>query len=313
MTNTIAIAHYCEGAGHATRMLGVAEQLVDRGHEVALAGGGPGRHFVELNGYSEPTMATVDFVRGFQAPDVTELFWHTPRASVARLRDFRRWIHALEPDAIVSDDLYATAVASRASYPRLHLSHDPPALYRGRIERAGARMRAWLPGRLGATLVHPKVWSGPPTMADAIEVGPIAHVGPTGDPEVDVLIVPSDFSPAFADIVEALEAADRKVTVVGDARWTPVRSLFPHVAAADVVICSGYSTVMEAAVAGTPCVVVPATSEQRGVARAVADEVGFRSATTPSTVRAAIAAIEAPAPRENGAIAVADLLDTRLG
>jgi len=51
MAPHVAVAHYPEGAGHATRMLAVARSLEAHGASVALAGGGPGTKFVDLHGY----------------------------------------------------------------------------------------------------------------------------------------------------------------------------------------------------------------------------------------------------------------------
>ncbi|MFP4590691.1 MAG: hypothetical protein ACLFM8_04410 [Halobacteriales archaeon] len=313
MTRTVAVAHYCEGAGHASRLLGVAAALEVRELSVAIAGGGPGQRFVELNGYDEPDLPTVEFVRGFQRPDYAALLWRTPRAAIGRLRGFRRWLRAVEPDALVSDDPFATAAAANLDGPRFHVAHDPPAFYDSRLERGGAHLRAWLPRRLGATLVQPTIWEGPPRLDDAVVVGPIAHEGAGEAPEVDDLLVPSDFSTETSAIEATLRGAGRSVTVVGDEEWTPVASLYPHVDRAEVVVCSGYSTAMEAAVAGTPCVLVPATSEQRGVARALASVRGFRRAANPSMVPACIESVEVPTPRANGAERVGDLVVDALG
>lgn len=312
MTATVAVAHYCEGAGHASRMLGVATALEARGMETIMAGGGPGRRFVELNGYDEPDIPTVDFVRGFQRPEYLELLWRTPRGAVGRLRGFHRWLRTVDPGAIVSDDPFATIAATRLGVPRFHIAHDPPEIYETRLERLGARVRAGLPRRCGSTLIQPRIWEGTPRIEGAIVVDPIAHAGQGDAPEVDVLLVPSAFTTDTSDLADAIETAGRSVTTVGGAGWTAVPSLFPHIDSAAAVVCSGYSTAMEAAVAGTPCVVVPATSEQRGIARALRSVRGFCHADGPASAVACLDEVEVPAPRPNGAERVAQLVDEAL-
>jgi len=74
------------------------------------------------------------------------------------------------------------------------------------------------------------------------------------------------YSTQFDAITDWLRADGHTVTVIGDHDWGPVPSLLSVLRRADAVICSGYSTIMEAAVAGTQYVVVPATNEQRYIA-----------------------------------------------
>jgi UDP:flavonoid glycosyltransferase YjiC (YdhE family) len=62
----VAVAHYPEGAGHATRMLAIADELAARGAQVTLAGGGAGQRFVELNGYDAFEPTPVDYVDTYQ-------------------------------------------------------------------------------------------------------------------------------------------------------------------------------------------------------------------------------------------------------
>ena len=71
---TIAVAHYPEGAGHATRMLAVADALSDAGAEVEFAGGGAGTQFAALNGYDEFEPAVVDYIDTYQGGSMREVF-----------------------------------------------------------------------------------------------------------------------------------------------------------------------------------------------------------------------------------------------
>jgi UDP:flavonoid glycosyltransferase YjiC (YdhE family) len=96
------------------------------------------------------------------------------------------------------------------------------------------------------------------------------------------------------------------VTVIGDHEWGPVPSLLPVLRRADAVVCSGYSTVMEAAVAGTPCVVAPATNEQRGIASRLEPVAGFAAAETPADVTRAVDEVGTPPSFANGVAAIAE-------
>ena len=117
--------------------------------------------------------------------------------------------------------------------------------------------------------------------------------------------MPSTYSTRLDGAIDSLRDAGREVTLVGGEDWEPVVSMLPTLRAADLVLCPGYSTVMEAAVAGTPCLIYPFTSEQRGVARLASRATGFRTVTSPAEVaRAARDPPDAPV-HENGAETVA--------
>ena len=125
---------------------------------------------------------------------------------------------------------------------------------------------------------------------------------------IDVITIPASvLDRAELDAAaDGLRDAGRHVTVVGGDDWEPVASMLPTLRAANLVVCPGYSTVMEAAVAGTPTLIYPFTSEQRGVARLAARATGFRTVTTPDEVVAAAAAPPDPPAFENGAGVVAN-------
>lgn len=319
----VAVAHYCEGAGHATRMLAVTEALEAAGYTVTLAGGGPGTRFVEANGYEEFEPTTVDFVGDYQrAGGLGAVLRHSAPALVSRVREYRGWLTGTAPALLVTDDITAAIAAATVDQRFLYLSHDPHGFYAGSVERVGARVRNALARTAAERFLVPKVWRGGPTIPGATTIPPLAPRAADGgdatataaaEVDVDVLVVPSAFSVDPDRLRRALEARGRSVTLVGGEDWTTKRSLQPYVAGADLVVCSGYSTVMEAAVAGTPCVIVPETSEQRGVGRAVAGRRGFYATESVEGVLALLGRTEAPEPRANGTAdvvaAVEDLLE----
>ena len=317
----VAVVHYPEGAGHATRMMGVARGLERRGATVSLAGGGDGRRLYAPNGYDVYEPPTVDFVADYQrAADPLRGLCRVVTGSLPdagrRLRAARRWLAGVDPAAVVVDDMFAAAAVATTDRPLYVLSHDAGALYRDPLVSAPTRLANAGQRAVARRFFCPTVW--PPSGADipgASRVPPVALPPPAdadtesgagpGPRAAETVLVPSAYSTDFEATADRLRATGHDVTLVGDENWTPVPSLLPVLRRAETVVCSGYSTVMEAAVAGTHCVVCPATNEQAGVARRLRGVEGFTVAGDATAVEAAVAA-DRPAPDfPNGVAAVA--------
>jgi UDP-N-acetylglucosamine:LPS N-acetylglucosamine transferase len=316
MPSTIAVAHYPEGAGHATRMLAIANAFEDAGAEVLMAGGGAGTEFVSLNGYDEFEPTTVDYIDTYQDGSLGRVVTRSVPASARRVREYVDWLHETEPDALVTDDMFAAMAASRTDVPLYVLKHDVPGLYRDRIERAGARFHTAFQSVTAREFFYPAVWPESDLDPDgATRIPPVSLEGKdaeveTDDREIDaadVVLVPSHYS-EFDRLADRLERQGYDVLNVGDDDWEPVASLLPYLRGADVVVCSGYSTVMDAAVAGTPCVVRPETDEQAAVAEQLDRSVvtGFAVADDPLDVLDAVASPPDPPEYENGAGLIAE-------
>lgn len=303
----VAVAHYCEGAGHATRMMAVASHLEEAGYEVVLAGGGPGTQFIEANGYEEFEPTTVDFVGDFQRDGgVIDVLQHSAPAVVRRIREYRSWLLEEEPDLLVTDDLSAAVASALARQRYVYVSHDPREFYANPVERGAGWLRNLLARGTTDKFLLPKVWEGEPSIPGAVEIPPLAPQNGHVEESVDVLVVPSAFTVDPEELAEDLEERGRSVTLVGGDDWSVEQSLQPYIAGANLVVCSGYSTVMEAAVAGTPCVIVPETSEQRGVGDAITELTGFYAADSVAEVMSFLNRIESPERHENGTGQVVD-------
>ncbi|WP_276258220.1 hypothetical protein [Haloglomus litoreum] len=313
---TVAVAHYPEGAGHATRMLAIADALEARGAEVLMAGGGAGSQFVALNGYDAFEPTCVDFIDTVQEGTVRQVLTGSLPASAGRIADYIDWLRSTAPDALVTDDMFAAMAALRVDVPLYVLKHDMPGLYRNRLERAGAAFHTDLQVAAAREFFYPTVWPDAGLApADATRVPPVALEGSGREREAaDVVVVPSHYS-ELGRIADALEREGHDVIDVGGDDWEPVPSLLPYLRDAEVVVCSGYSTVMDAAVAGTPCVVHPATDEQEAVADRLRGEAatGFAVAEGPLDVLEAVADPPAPPAHENGAARVAATVLDDLG
>ncbi len=322
----VAVAHYPEGAGHATRMIAVANALRDRGAEVRVAGGGPGATFARLHGYREFEPTRVDYIGDYQGGGgLPAVFANSLPDSGRRVRDYLRWFGRIDPDGVVTDDMFAAMAAPLAGVPLYVLTHNAPVLYDGRVERAATWALTAFQVGVARSFLYPAVW--PPVAGDPHGVERIPPValqqsggvtdgaesdGPgTGEsalPAPEVLVVPSHYSTDSDGLAARIRRGGHDVTLVGDEHWEPVPSLVSVIERSPVVVCSGYSTVMEAAVAGTPCVVYPRTDEQRGVARLLKRNAvrGFRVARTPAAVVDAVENPPASSPRENGASPAAE-------
>ena len=324
----VAVVHYPEGGGHATRMLAVARGFERRGVAVSMAGGGPGTRFLERNGYDPYEPTVVDFIGSYQYGDGGVLSNSVPSA-VRRVRDIVRWLRREAPHAVVTDDMFAAMAAPLADVPLYVLTHNAPALYDDPLERVATDGLTRLQVGLSRTFFYPAVWPTGHDPRGVERVGPIAlpadvasdggaidgdtaagdrgastsDEGVLADP--DVLLVPSAYSDDQRALVERLEAAGREVTSVGGPDWETVPSLLPYVERANVVVCSGYSTVMEAAVAGTACVVRPFTDEQHGVGRLLDSVHGFGVAHSLGGVARAVETTPDPTSFQNGIDAVA--------
>ena len=319
MSRTVAVAHYPEGAGHATRMLAVAQSLEAAGVDVALAGGGPGSKFIDLNGYEQFRPTTVDYIGDYQGGSLLDVLTRSVPDSARRIGDFVGWLRRVEPDALVTDDMFAAMAAPLADTPLYILTHNAASYYDAAVQQVFTWLLNRYQLRAAETFLYPAVW--PLDEGDPPGVTPIPPVALEGDAdgrdprEGGVLVVPSTYSTNYVALADAIREAGHDVTLVGDDDWETVPALLPHVRAADVVVCSGYSTVMEAAVAGTPCVIYPFTDEQHGVSRVIERNgiAGFQvEHSIPHVVRAVRHPPEEPA-FENGADDAAEHVLARLG
>ncbi|RJT00799.1 glycosyltransferase [Halococcus sp. IIIV-5B] len=331
MIPTVAVAYYPEGAGHATRMLAVAAALEARGAQVTLAGGGPGARFVEHNDYDQFEPAGVDFIGDYQGGSLLDVLVHSLPNSARRVADYVGWLRRESPDALITDDMFAAMASEFVDIPLYICSHNASSYYDAVIEQGFT----WLLHRhqihAAEAFLYPAIW--PPDHGDppgithvppiALDLSSDGRVrSPTGEPTrvladgsaavpndagtpepSEVLVVPSAYSTGFGELAERLREAGHDVTLVGGPDWECVPALLPYLRAADKVVCSGYSTVMEAAVAGTPCVVYPFTDEQHGVSRVI-ERTGLDGFQVEHSIRHVVRAVGQPldAPEyENGA------------
>lgn len=287
MSPHVAVAHYPEGAGHATRMMAIARVLEQRGATVTLAGGGSGRRFYGPNGYAVTEMPSLNYVRDFQDASgpiqgIARVLKNSLPMTGRRVQRLVRWLRREDPDAVVTDDMFAALAASWVGAPLYVLTHNGSGLYRDLIVQLTTRGLTFSQRIVARRFFYPTVW--PPSENDPPDVSRVPPVAlrqgddteQHGPEDPGVVVVPSTYSEGFDELADRLRNAGYTTTHVGRADWNPVPAMLPILRRAEAVVCAGYSTVMEAAVAGTPCVVHPATNEQMGVADRLRGVKGFR-------------------------------------
>lgn len=269
MATEIAVAYYPEGTGHATRMLAVADALRTAGADVSLAGGGDGAIFTELNGFDQFEPTEVDFIDTYQRGSPLATMTRSVPKAARRTAEFFSWFRRGSFDAVLTDDMFAAKAAAATGLPLYVVKHDMPGMYDDPIQRAGAAFHVYLQRSIARRFFFPTVC--PPSPVDATQVTRVPPLaledGGRSVRAADVVLVPSQFSIGLETAADRLQAAGLDTLLVGGDDWEPVPVLLPYIRGADAVVCAGYSTVMEAAVAGTPCVIRPETDEQEGVGR----------------------------------------------
>lgn len=301
---TAAVANYPEGAGHATRMLSIGRGLEDLGVKIHMGGGGPGSKFVEANGYEYHQPKTVDYIGDFQdGGNLFQVISSSIPHSTKRIYDFKNWFKKIDPDFLVTDDVFAAAAAYYISIPVYFVTHNTPGFYSDHIEYRFTKMLTKFQNKISRMFFYPTVW--PKHSVDpngVIRTPPLALDGQdqiVDGEDIDILLIPSFYSEDFSVIADNLRDRGRSIAHVGSDNWETVPSLLPYIRKASIVVCSGYSTIMEATVGKTPCIIYPFTNEQRGVARVISESKcsGYRIA---NSVKEVVKATENPPSSPTG-------------
>ncbi len=272
MTDKVAIVYWCDGAGHAARAIPVAKEFASRGIEVAMAGGGQGKPFVEMNGFDHPDLTTVA-VKGDGPVDFLQ---HTALdlvpSAVRRTRELSAWLDAEDPDVLVTDDLFAALCAARKGIDFYRIDHLTTDLF-GPVWGTPLAVYNEVSLRFAEGIVVTSLWPDEPAPEGITRVGPLAQEGDPDDAvePYDVLLSPGTHGEDFDAIRERLEADGLDVRTVGDDDWETKPTMTPYTAAADVVICTGFSSIADTVVAGTPCVIYPFLPFQKAIANGAAE------------------------------------------
>jgi UDP-N-acetylglucosamine:LPS N-acetylglucosamine transferase len=265
MVEKAAIVYWCDGAGHAARSIPVAQELESRGVEVSVAGGGQGKPFVEMNGFEHPDLTTVAVKGSNPLAFLRHTLFDLAPSSVRRLRELNRWLKEEEPDVLVTDDIFAAVAATVQGVDFYRIDHLTPGMLDLRwdvlLRLYDRTSLAFCEGIIVTTL-----WEDEEAPDGFELVGPLAQEGEGEVEDYDVLLNPGTHGEDFGEIRRRLEERGYEVKLVGSDDWEIQPSMTPHTGAADCVVCTGYSSIADTVVAGTPCVVYPFLPFQKSLA-----------------------------------------------
>lgn len=307
----VGIVYYGgDGAGHAMRMMAVAQQIEDRGLTVEMTGGGPGERFLRINDKSHFSPSNLHFVDKIEEGSYIRALAALPISASKRVNDIRGWIKDTNPEILVVDDPVAVIAAVLEGKKFYFLSHWDWSLPEKYIEKIGTFLIHRFISLKAEGFFVPSIWEGGPPNANI--VGPLA---PKAEDDVetgnfDVLVVPSSLDDVTEEPFDEAKKLGLKLKKVGSEDWDPKPCLQPYIEEADIIICSGYSTIMESAVAGTPCIMIPSSSEQRGVIERMKQFRGFIEYS--GDLKEDIDKLQEPSEYSSGATEIAQIIDSNL-
>ena len=283
MIEHVAIVYWCDGAGHAARAIPVAKELRSRGIEVSIGGGGPGERFVDLNGFEQPDLTTVTVEGATPRAFLEHTLVDLVPSSVRRWREVTAWLRRKEPDVLITDDVFAGLAAAGLGIDFYRIDHLTTDLF-GAVWGPPLAVYNQVSLQFAEGIIVTSLWPDDPAPDGTTRVGPLAQEGETSDgiEPYDVLLNPGSHGDHFGEIRTRLETSGYDVRTVGDDDWETKPTMTPYTAAADVVVCTGFSSIADTVVAGTPCVIYPFLPFQRALAeRAAAKQLtGISMATT---------------------------------
>ena len=265
MVEKAAIVYWCDGAGHAARSIPVAQELESRGVEVTVAGGGQGKRFVEMNGYEHPDLTTVAVKGNTPLSFLKHTFFDVVPSSVRRLRELNRWLKDEDPDILVTDDIFAATAAVAQGIEFYRIDHLTPGMLDFRWD-VFLRLYDRTSLAFCENIIVTTLWKEEDAPKGFELVGPLAQEGDGKVEEYDVLLNPGTHGDNFEEIRRRLEKRGLEVKMVGSDDWEIQPTMTPHTEAASCVICTGYSSIADTVVAGTPCIVYPFLPFQKSLA-----------------------------------------------
>ena len=292
MIEKVAIVYWCDGAGHAARSIPVAKEFRSRGIEVAIGGGGPGERFVELNGFDQPAFTSVTVEGNTPKAFLEHTLFDLAPSSVRRLREVTGWLREADPDVVITDDIFAGLAAAHLDLDFYRIDHLTTDLF-GPVWGTPLAVYNQVSLQFAEGIIVTSLWPDDPAPEGTTRVGPLAQ---EGDPEeavepYDVLLNPGSHGENFATIRDRLEADGYDVRTVGDDNWETKPTMTPYTAAAEVVVCTGFSSIADTVVAGTPCVIFPFLPFQRALADR-AEAKGIDGVAKAASVDAVIEQVE---------------------
>lgn len=304
----VGFIYWCDGAGHAARCIPVLKELESRGKNVVVGGGGPGEIFVDMNGFDQPDFTQVTV----EGDGVLDFLHHTfldliPSA-LRRFMEVYGWLRREKPEKLVTDDLFAAISASIQGIEFYRIDHLTTDMF-GPVWGIPLKIYNEVSLIFAEQILVTSLWKDDEDPKGITRVDPLAQEGESDESieEYDILINPGTHGKNFGEIKDRLRENDLNVREVGEDDWETKKSMTPYTEKADVVICTGFSSIADTVVAGTKCIIYPFLPFQK----AIADEVderkiqGIETARNPDqTVETALECVgedEGDPEYENGA------------
>lgn len=266
----IALVYWPDTTGHAARSVPLAKEIDRRGHDLILAGGGFGETFFEMNGFE--LKDTTDFEIFPESDSTFRLVTHTLTDTVPRMArrfsEFFSWFREEEPDTVVTDDMMCLLAASVLRIDYYRIENWQPSMFSFPISFLYTVYDKFTL-LTGGEIVLTSLWPEEDAPKGYHRVGPLAQEGEGEVEEYDVLLMPGSFGEEFGEIREDLEQEGYDTEMVGADDWETKAVMTPHTEAASCVLCTGFSSIADATVGGTHCIVYPHLFLQRGLTRGI--------------------------------------------
>lgn len=301
-----------EGAGHASRSIAIANELKRESVEIRFAGSGKGLEFVKANKFPYYEVENLRFHKHIMAGNYGNIFFKFPHKALRQIKVYKRVVDDF--DLVVSDTNLPFIVAPViAGTPLIYLSHDLP-----KIHSSGGLMVKMLNQfalHFSTEFIFPNIFVEKDDLPSKVsEVGPLAHVENEKTEKMDVFMVPSQFGGRDFDLLKKkLEKRGQKVETISKEGWKTAPNLYPFIKSASKVVCSGYSTLMECSLAGTPTIMFPKTPEQNFIGEKLDEVEGFHLASSADEALNLVEKdLNAPNGFENGAKKAAEIIYNHL-
>ena len=285
---TYLFTYVAGGAGHVGRSLAIANYLRDMEPDarIVFAGAKIGEKLVKEYGFEYIELETPDYFQ-YGSPNMDA--WDIFRIYRKNLRRYLRTFDRIKPDVAVCDmEPLFTFMLRFKGFTTVVVTHEMIPLWVEDISPMAKsirdRMRYYM-YRAAHKIIYSNIMGLeeiPERLRErTLVVGPLAYekYEPVSlEGRKKILVVPSNTGDYTDEFIQALKDGDHTVYIRSKARsggkgqenirfLPPVKNLMSYVCASDMVLCSGYSTIMEAVACKKPVVIYPKTEEQRIVGR----------------------------------------------
>ena len=285
---TYLFTYVAGGAGHVGRSLTIANYLreIESSSKIVFAGAKVGERLVKDYGFDYVRLDTPDYFR-YGSPNVDAS--HIVRQYLRNLGKYSRALDEINPDVAVSDmEPFLTFFLRFKGLTTVVITHEMIPLWVDDISPAAKcirdRMRFYM-YRAAHAIIYPDIMGLdeiPPVLKSrCLTVGPLAYERydrAALEGERKILVVPSNTGEYTQEFIRAMKDENHTVYIRSNGSsggnhgsnvrfLGPAKNLMSYICSSDIVLCSGYSTIMEAVACNKPVVIYPKTEEQRIVGR----------------------------------------------